>query len=206
MWVVGLGLLSLAICWKARARRNLRTAAAVRWLGAALAVAAVAYMVGVKGMSYVDVRLVTREHAEDKLRSYERRIRLMGDLVPPDAPILATVFSPRWYLLARRLPSSGNYYYLPWQAAYNRDPVLGRQIDICADVDRDRPKVIVWDRWRVWERYSLEDYEPCLVERMRRDYLKIQRTPFLVRRPVGPGDRETIRRHGFSLAPLSPGG
>jgi hypothetical protein len=112
------------------------------------------------------------------------------------------VFLPRWYLLTERLPSSGAYYYLPWQAAYNRAPVLGYRLDPCADLERAPPKLIVWDRWPVWDRYDVADYAPCLVEIMQRDYVAVSGTQFLLRKPVGDADRALVARFGSSLQPV----
>jgi len=109
----------------------------------------------------VDHTYVTRAYA-DKMRTVlEGHVRLAQALAPAGEPILSTVFLPQWYLLTERLPSSGAYYYLPWQAAYNRAPVLDYRLDPCADLERAPPKLIVWDRWPVWDRYDVADRSFC---------------------------------------------
>jgi hypothetical protein len=65
------------------------------------------------------------------------------------------------------------------------------------------PKIIAWDRWRVWDRYDVADYAPCLVEIIRRDYLAIKGTPLLLRKPVGAENRTWVQRLGFDLEPVS---
>jgi hypothetical protein len=112
------------------------------------------------------------------------------------------VFSPRWYLLTKRPPSSGAYYYLPWQAAYNRAPVLGAAVDPCVDLAEAPPKVMAWDRWKVWGHYDVAEYAPCLVEVMERDYVSITRTPLLLRKPVSDSDRAVVEGFGYDLEPL----
>jgi hypothetical protein len=106
---------------------------------------------------------------------------------------------------AGRLPSSGAYYYLPWQAAYNRAPVLGYRLDPCADLAAAPPKLIVWDRWPVWEQYDVADYAPCLVEIMQRDYVAVSGTQFLLRKPVGDADQALVAGFGASLEPVTAG-
>lgn len=203
LWIVGLGLLSLLIVWTPRRPGNTAAVAILRGLALVVAIAAPTYLIGVKGWSDVDARYVTRAHAEEKRTGYAQRIQLVQALVPATEPMLAMVFAPRWYLLAERLPSSGAYYYLPWQAAYNRSPVLGYRIDPCADLAAAPPKVIAWDRWRVWERYDVADYAPCLVEIMRQDYLAITRTPLLLRKPLNDADRVIVTELGFDLMPVA---
>ncbi len=203
LWIVGLGLLSLLIVWTPRRPSNTTAVAILRGLVLIVAIAAPTYLIGVKGWSDVDARYVTRAHAEEKRTGYAQRIELIQALVPANEPMLAMVFAPRWYLLAERLPSSGAYYYLPWQAAYNRSPLLGYRIDPCADLAAAPPKVIAWDRWRVWDRYDVADYAPCLVEIMRQDYLAITRTPLLLRKPVSDVDRGIVTELGFDLMPVA---
>jgi hypothetical protein len=202
LWIVGLGLLSLLVVWKPRGHSTSAAIGVLRWLGVFVAVVAPLYLAGIKDWSDVDESYVTRAYADDRRSALAKQIRLAQALVPPGEPILATVFLPQWYLLTKRLPSSGAYYYLPWQAAYNRSPVLGYKLDPCADLRAAPPKLIVWDRWKVWDRYDVADYAPCLVEIMQRDYVAITGTQFLLRKPVSHTDRVTVKQFGFELAPV----
>ena len=102
--------------------------------------------------------------------------------VEPSGRIQALVFNPRWYLLTRRRPASGHYYYLPWQAAYSSNPILGKNIDVCADLEKIQPEVIIWDRWKVWGKYDLKDYEPCLYELITTQYESVEEMPAILRR------------------------
>lgn len=203
LWIVGLGLLSLLICLRPADFGATRTLRYIRWAALLLAVATPGYLVGWKGLSDVPERFVSTDYAKKKRVDYARRAKLVQGLVSSGEPILAVVFSPRWYLLTKRLPSSGAYYYLPWQAAYNQSPVLGYRIDPCGDVAKAPPKVIAWDRWRVWDRYDVADYAPCLVEAMRHDYLAIKGTPLLLRKPVGADDLALVKAQGFDLEPVA---
>ena len=84
--------------------------------------------------------------------------------------ILSLVFSPGVYIKAGRLPASGHFYYLPWQAEYNHASVLGYKIDICKDIEALRPPVIWLDNWKVWDTYALDQYEPCVPDLIKRHY------------------------------------
>jgi hypothetical protein len=203
LWIVGLALMSLLICRAPAAPRGAGAVRVLRVLAVLVAIAGPVYLAGIKDWSDVDARYVTRAYAEKKHAGYAKRVHLVQALVPAGEPILAVVFSPRWYLLTARLPSSGAYYYLPWQAAYNRAPVLGYRLDPCADLERAPPKLIVWDRWRVWDRYDVADYAPCLVEIMQRDYVAVSGTQLLLRKPVGDADRALVARFGSSLEPVA---
>lgn len=76
--------------------------------------------------------------------------------------MLALIFNPALYIKSGRLPASGNYYYLPWQASYNRKPFEDYKIDICEDIERNKPSVIWFDNWRVWCQHAISEYEPCV--------------------------------------------
>lgn len=98
---------------------------------------------------------------------------LVSELAADKGDTLSLIFNPALYIKTGKLPASGNYYYLPWQAAYNKNPVHGYKIDICADLALRRPSVIWFDNWKVWERYSVSDYEPCILQIMDSSYSRI---------------------------------
>jgi hypothetical protein len=80
-----------------------------------------------------------------------------------DGDLLVLNYNATLYLKADRLPASGNLFYLPWQAEYNNSPKYGYKVDICSDIRMRRPAVIWFFNWRVWEKYSIDDYEPCVL-------------------------------------------
>jgi hypothetical protein len=67
------------------------------------------------------------------------------------------------YLKSDRLPASGNLFYFPWQADYNKMPKYGYKLDVCSDIRVRRPAMIWFFNWRVAEKYSIDDYEPCVI-------------------------------------------
>lgn len=94
-------------------------------------------------------------------------------------PFVALIFDPIRYVRADRLPASGHFNYLPWQAAYERASVAGYQIDICADLEQYRPKVIWFDNWKVWDRYWMSEYEPCVIDLIGKHYRHVQEGLYL---------------------------
>lgn len=110
-----------------------------------------------------------------------------GDLAQamtaPGERILAYSFAPHEYLAAKRLPASAQFFYLPWQAEYERQPpVLGVALNACADILRNKPKLILLDRWLVFDRYPWESYAGCVQEIVDRDYVRVEGKPYYVLR------------------------
>jgi len=98
---------------------------------------------------------------------------LISELVDNDKDLLALIFRPSIYIDTRKSPASGHYYYLPWQAAYNKNTIRGYKIDICKDLESNQPTIIFFDNWKVWDRYSIQDYEPCVVDFINSKYLAV---------------------------------
>jgi hypothetical protein len=95
---------------------------------------------------------------------------------------LALIFNPSIYIKSGVLPVSGHYYYLPWQAAYNKNPISGYKIDLCADIEGRKPSLIWFDNWKVWGAYAISDYEPCVIELLNSNYTRVDDTsPLYVR-------------------------
>jgi hypothetical protein len=108
-------------------------------------------------------------------------------LVHPGETILALPFMPAYYIQAQRLPASPDIYYLPFQAEYDRAPILGRVVDLCGDIGRVRPPVILLMEvpMGIWGPPS--QYKPCLPEVLARDYTPLPNIPyFFVRRDRFP--------------------
>lgn len=95
---------------------------------------------------------------------------------------LALIFNPAIYIKYGVLPASGNYYYLPWQAEYNRSPIDGYKIDICSDIKDRKPSLIWFDNLKVWDNYAISDYEPCVIDLINSGYTRIgNSSPLYVR-------------------------
>ena len=83
---------------------------------------------------------------------------------------------------AQRLPASGDFYYLPFQAEYDRSPILGRTIDLCGDIERVRPAVILMVDLPVGVWGTLSHYKPCVAQLLARDYTRLPSIPFVYER------------------------
>lgn len=105
-------------------------------------------------------------------------------LTGPDDRILAYSFQNIQYILADRLPSSGYYFYLPWQREYLDKAVLGIRIDPCEDLRRNKPKLIMLDEWNVGDQYSWASYGDCIIEQVARDYVRVTGSFYYVRKDL----------------------
>lgn len=124
---------------------------------------------------------------------------LIRSLTQKEGDLLCLVFNPIHYIKADRLPASGHYYYLPWQAAYNRKPLAGYKIDICKDIQSHAPAVILFDNWKVRGYIPLEKYESCILSIIKNKYVPLRRNSQLYVRKdllvgeVGTEKDETIK-------------
>jgi hypothetical protein len=72
---------------------------------------------------------------------------LVKKLTNKEDRILAYTYRNAQYIYADRLPASGNHHYFYWQELYNRNPILGININTCKDIADNPPKIIYTDRW-----------------------------------------------------------
>ena len=82
----------------------------------------------------------------------------------PEERILILVYRPDLYWAADRLPISGIYEYLPFDALYAKYPWFGQKRDLCDRLARSPPPVILFDDWTVWGRYKPITYMNCLFQ------------------------------------------
>jgi hypothetical protein len=107
----------------------------------------------------------------------------------PEDRILAYSFQNYEYLAADRLPASGHFFYLPWQAKYNEKPVLNMKIDPCEDILKYRPKVILLKKEIIGEQFAWDSYAGCVQTVVDENYDPIPGKPFYVRKDL-PGARQ----------------
>ncbi|MDG6095198.1 hypothetical protein LOC54_08795 [Acetobacter sp. AN02] len=91
------------------------------------------------------------------------------ELAGADGRILALPFRPEVYLAADRLPPDRYYEYLPWDAIYARRPYPGEERDICRDLQRLKPAVIIYRPWKT-DMYPPGSYLGCVLSLLRADY------------------------------------
>jgi hypothetical protein len=89
--------------------------------------------------------------------------RVVRSITKQDGDLLSLIFRQATYVKAGRLPASKNLYYLPWQADYDKNPFPGYKMEICSDIRIRKPAVIWFFNWRVWDLYSMDEYEPCVL-------------------------------------------
>ncbi|WP_322996498.1 hypothetical protein [Castellaniella sp.] len=96
------------------------------------------------------------------------------------------VFSHRniEYLLSKRLPASGNFFYLPWQEKYNETPSLGVKIDTCKQIDEYSPKIMYINKWKVWGKFEWDSYAECIQKILDKDYTQVSGKPYYLRNDV----------------------
>jgi hypothetical protein len=108
------------------------------------------------------------------------------------------------YLKSDRLPASGNVFYLPWQAEYDRSPIGKYRMDICGDIVRHRPAVIWLLNRRVVGR-SLDEYEPCVLSLITGRYTPLAfGSPWHIRNDVFGAVRNVAPRETAAELNLEP--
>lgn len=169
-----------------------------------LAMTLVAYSVGAHAVSFYQVPqkdfpkfLTAAKPGSEPIYQFIRSItKRRNDL-------LVLNYGALIYIKADRLPASGNLFYLPWQAEYDRAPIDGYRIDICGDL-RDRRPAVIWLLNRrifgnaSYPSRSLDEYEPCVLSFVTENY-----------RPLGFGSPWHIRKdllgtENGRTAPLAP--
>ncbi|WP_374357557.1 hypothetical protein, partial [Chitinimonas sp.] len=101
-----------------------------------------------------------------------------------DDKIVAYSFKNYEYIAADRLPAVGNFFYLPWQEKYNESPRFGIKIDACQQLASALPKVVIADKWKVWDRYSWESYGDCVQGVLDKHYTQWPEQPLYVRNDI----------------------
>lgn len=98
----------------------------------------------------------------DKSKTYIPQSSTFASLVKimatPEQKILSYNFDNTQYILAERLPASGYFFYLPWQAKYNENPKLGIEINPAKDIIKNQPIMVYSSGWKVWGIYEWESY------------------------------------------------
>jgi hypothetical protein len=100
--------------------------------------------------------------------------------------IIAYSFQSFQYIAADRLPASGHFFYLPWQEKYNENPIFGIKIDACKEIEANRPKIMLIDKWEVWDRFPWDSYAGCIQKIIDKDYYQIVDRPYYVRKDILP--------------------
>lgn len=149
--------------------------------------------------------------------------RFVQEFTTKDDRIIAFSFQNFQYLVSNRLPASGHFFYLPWQEKYNKNPKFGVVIDACEQIRESKPKVMLIDKWMVWDRYSWDSYAGCVQGLVDDNYFQVPGRPYYIRKdlvdrsedflkdypdrkmiPSLPLDKENSISLRFSEAPQGP--
>lgn len=105
---------------------------------------------------------------------------LVKELTDPEDKIISYSFRNYEYLVSNRLPASGYFFYLPMQYEYNKHPYGKAFIDPCADIISNKPKVMLIDKWKVWDQYEWDSYSGCLDTVISNLYIKVKDRPYYI--------------------------
>jgi hypothetical protein len=112
--------------------------------------------------------------------------------------IIAYSFQNFQYIASDRLPASGNFFYLPWQAKYNENPKFGIRIDACHAIRLERPKLMLIDKWKVFDKFTWESYATCIQDLLDKYYSQVPGRPYYIRKDLFPEDMGLV----FSDEPI----
>lgn len=125
--------------------------------------------------------------------------QLVQEFTKEDDRIIAYTFQNLEYLASDRLPASGHFFYLPWQEKYNESPKFGISIDACKQISEAEPKVMLIDKWTVWDRFSWDSYASCVQNLLDSDYYQVPNMPYYIRKNAFVNfddyfDRDAVRQ------------
>ena len=114
--------------------------------------------------------------------------KLVQKFTSKDDKIIAYTNRNYDYIVADRLPASGNFFYFPWQEKYNENPQYGIKIDTCEQIAAYRPKVMLLDKWKVWDRFPWESYAGCVQALVDEHYTQVPGRPYYLRNDIYRAD------------------
>jgi len=130
--------------------------------------------------------------------------RLVAEFTNPEDRIIAYSFQNFQYLASGRLPASGHFFYLPWQEKYNENPKFGILIDACKQIREVMPKVMLIDKWDVWDRFPWDSYAGCVQELLDLNYRQVPNKPYYVRNDLLSDIDDYFLSGNVEIIPSSP--
>lgn len=113
--------------------------------------------------------------------------QLVARFTDKNDKIIAYSFNNHEYIAAGRLPASGYYFYLPWQEKYNEAPRFGVKIDACKQISEYMPKVMLINKWKVWDQFPWETYGGCIQRLLDAEYVQLPGKPYYLRKDIYQG-------------------
>lgn len=129
---------------------------------------------------------------------------LVNEFTNKEDKIIAYSFQNFQYIASDRLPASGHFFYLPWQEKYNENPKYGVLIDACKQIRASKPKVMLIDKWMVWDRFSWDSYASCIQEILDLEYLQVPNRPYYIRKDLISGFDAYVLSKNQKMVPSSP--
>lgn len=126
--------------------------------------------------------------------------RIVQEVTNKNDRIIAYSFNNHEYIAADRLPASGNFFYLPWQEKYNESPKFGIKIDSCKEISEYRPKIMLINKWKVWDAFTWDSYAGCIQGIIDKEYTQYPDRPYYLRKDVA----EAYFREGTVKTKMQP--
>jgi hypothetical protein len=106
----------------------------------------------------------------------------------PNDRIIAYSYQPYEYIASHRLPASGEFSYFPQMQAYKEAPIFDIKIDGCADIKKEKPKLMLVDKKDAQRHYNSNfewlSYASCIQDILDNDYIKISNSNYYLRRSL----------------------
>jgi len=140
------------------------------------------FLMPIIAVCLVKILLLSPANISDRqIRSTSEFSNLVKQITEKNDRIISWPFQNYEYILSDRLPASGNFFYLPWQPEYYKNPKFGIAIDTCAEIKATKPKIMLISEYD-FNGVKWIDYQPkCLDELLKIQYHRIPNTSYYVR-------------------------
>lgn len=106
--------------------------------------------------------------------------------------VFSYTFKNSEYILADRLPASYDYFYLPAQAEYYKNPILGVENDICEQLKLVAPKVGYFEKYDWSENLKWDVYAACVNELLASEYQNLTFKTLFIRKDLLVKESSTV--------------
>lgn len=98
--------------------------------------------------------------------------------------VFSYTFKNSEYILADRLPASFDYFYLPSQAEYYKNPIFGVKNDICIQLKLLAPKVGYFEKYDWSKKLKWDEYATCVNKLLKTDYYNLPFKTLYIRKDL----------------------
>jgi len=106
---------------------------------------------------------------------YERRdaeFELARSIVGEDEGILQVPFDLYRYVWIGRKPASGVFFWMPWMHDYSTRPILGHELNLCEQIEKNAPKLLYFNDFPIWHRPT-DRWMLCMKELVAKRYVRV---------------------------------